>query len=248
MRRDHAGGTVTPEAVRLQADIAGVGSRSIAWLVDTFIQLVVLLPVVFVLLSDGSAGTPEAVAISLLAFIMLWLYYPAFELLRRGQTPGKRVQGIRVVRTNGQPAGLAPIAVRNLVRVIEVILLPFVALIACMVTARSQRLGDLAAGTMVVRERKLPAPHVLPLRVQGEANGPTLDTSRMSAHDYTLLRTFISRRSSLDPKARQQLAARLATRVREQLGERPGDPMLADEQLIEAAAHSYRARFATDPG
>jgi uncharacterized RDD family membrane protein YckC len=248
MRRDHAGGTVTPEAVWLQADIAGAGSRSIAWLVDTVIQLVVLLPVAFVLLSDGLAGTPEAVAISLLAFIVLWLYYPAFELLRRGQTPGKRVQGIRVVRTNGQPAGLAPIAVRNLVRIIEVILLPFVALIACVVTARSQRLGDLAAGTMVIRERKLPAPHVLTLRVPGEPQGATLDTSRMSAHDYTLLRTFISRRSSLDPKARQQLAARLAARVREQLGERPGDATLADEQLIEAVAHSYRARFATDPG
>src|SRR5688500_12847044 len=108
MRRDYPAGTVTPEAVRLQADIAGGGSRSIAWLVDTVIQLVVLLPVVFVLLGDGLAGTVETVAISLLAFIVLWLYYPAFELLRRGQTPGKRWQGIRVVRTNGQPAGLAP--------------------------------------------------------------------------------------------------------------------------------------------
>jgi uncharacterized RDD family membrane protein YckC len=247
LRRDYAGATVTPEAVRLQADIAGIGSRSIAWLVDTVIQVVVLLPVLFVLLGDGLAGTVETVAISLLLFVVLWLYYPAFELLWRGQTPGKRWQGIRVVRTNGQPAGLASVAVRNLVRFVDVMLLPFLALISIVVTPRSQRLGDLAAGTMVVRERKLPAPHVLTLRVPGEAQAPSLDTSRMSAHDYTLLRTFISRRASLDPTARRQLAARLAARARELLAEHAGGGQLTDEELIEAAARSYRARFSDEP-
>lgn len=247
MRRDYAGGTVTPEAVQLQADVAGIGPRSIALIIDTVIQALVLLPVLFVLLADGIAGTPETVAISLLLFIVLWLYYPAFELLRRGQTPGKRLQGIRVVRTNGQPAGLAPVMVRNLVRFVDVILLPFLALISMVVTSRGQRLGDLAAGTIVVRERKLPPPDPFTLRFPAQGSTQTLDTSRLTAHDYTVFRTFLQRRNSLDPKARQQLAARLAARVREQLGERPGATPLSDEQLIEAVAQSYRTRFTSSP-
>jgi len=248
MRTNDAGSTVTPEAVQLRTDAAGIGSRSIALILDLLLQLLVLLPVMFVLVGDGIAGTVEAIAISLLLFVVLWLYFPAFELLRRGQTPGKRWQGIRVVRTSGQPAGLAPVVVRNLIRIVEVMLLPFVALIAMVVTPRSQRLGDLAAGTMVVRVRDLPAPHALTMRGPDEAHAPRLDTSRLTARDYTVLRTFLSRRSSLDMKAREQLAARLAARVREQLGERSGTGALSNEQLIEAVAQSYRARFADGPG
>jgi uncharacterized RDD family membrane protein YckC len=247
MRRDYAGGTVTPEAVQLQADVAGIGPRSIALIIDSLIQAVVLVPVLFVLVGDGIAGTPEAVAISLLVFIVLWLYYPAFEWLRRGQTLGKRFQGIRVVRTNGQPAGLAPVMVRNLVRIVDVFLLPFLALTSMVVTIRSQRLGDLAAGTMVVRERTLPAPDAFAFTTPAQGTAGTLDTSGMTAHDYTVLRAFLTRRSSLDPEARQQLAARLAARAREQLGERPGAAPLSDEQLIEAVAQAYRARFTGSP-
>lgn len=243
MRIDDAERTVTPEAVLLHADVAGIGSRSIAIIVDTLVQVVLLLPVLLVTLGDGLAGTGETVVLLVLLFVVLWLYFPAFELLRRGQTPGKRLQGIRVVRTNGQPAGLAPVLVRNLVRIVDVFMLPFLALISMVVTRRGQRLGDLAAGTMVVRERKLPAPQVQQSGVPGQAGAPTLDTSRLTAHDYTVLRTFLTRRFSLDVKAREQLAERLATRVRAQLGERPGAVPLSNEQLIEAAAQSYRSRF-----
>ena len=250
MRADYAASTVTPEAVQLHADVAGVGSRTIALLVDTFLQGLVLLPVLFVSLEQGPGGTGQAIAIGIIVFFVLWFYYPAFELLWHGQTPGKRFQGIRVVRTDGQPAGLAPVLVRNLIRIIDVILLPFLALISMVVTRRSQRLGDLAAGTMVVRERALPAPSALPFGVPSvpSAQASTLDTSAMTERDYTVLRTFLARRSTLDWKARQQLATRLAARVREQLRERPGDTGLTDEQLIEAAAQSYRARFTDRPG
>jgi uncharacterized RDD family membrane protein YckC len=245
MRADYAASTVTPEAVRLHADVAGVGSRTIALLVDTFLQAIVLVPVLVVSLGDGLSGSGEAIVIGVIVFVVLWLYFPAFESLWRGQTPGKRSQGIRVVRTDGQPAGLAPVLVRNLVRIVDVIALPFLAVISMVVTRRSQRLGDLAAGTMVVRERALPAPSSLSLGLTGSVYSPTttLDTSGMTERDYTVLRTFLARRATLDGKARRELAARLATRVREQLRERPGDASLPDEQLIEAAAQSYRSRF-----
>jgi uncharacterized RDD family membrane protein YckC len=252
MRADYAASTVTPEAVQLQADVAGVGSRTIALVVDTFLQGMILLPVLFVSLGDGVGGTGEAVVIGIIVFFVLWFYFPAFELLWRGQTPGKRFQGIRVVRTDGQPVGLAPVLVRNLIRIIDVILLPFLALISMVITRRSQRLGDLAAGTMVVHERALPAPSALPLQLgmtgSAYAPSPALDTSGMTERDYTVLRTFLARRTTLDWKARQQLAASLAARVRAQLHERPGATGLTDEQLIEAATQSYRARFSDPSG
>jgi uncharacterized RDD family membrane protein YckC len=240
--------TVTPEAVLLHTDIAGIGSRSIAYLLDTLIQVAVLVPVLIVPLGDGVDGTGEAVVVAAVLVLVLWFYFPAFELLRHGQTPGKRYQGIRVVRTDGQPAGLAPVLVRNLVRIVDVTLLPFLALISMVVTRRSQRLGDLAAGTMVVRERALPAPDIVPWGVPGNPVAPTLDTSRLTERDYTVLRTFLARRTSLDEAARRQLAERLAARVREQIHERPGDPVLANERLIELVAQSYRARFTDRPG
>ena len=248
MGRDYSASTVTPEAVQTNADVAGVGSRTIALIVDTMIQIALLIPVLFIPLSNGLGGTAETVVVALVVFVVLWFYYPAFEWSWRGQTPGKRYQGIRVVRTDGQPAGLAPILVRNLVRIVDVMLLPFLALISMVITKRSQRLGDLAAGTMVVRERGLPTLTVVPWLVPAEAPSPTLDTTGLTERDYTVLRTFLTRRTTLDTVARQQLAARLAARVREQLRERPDDARLPDEQLIEAAAQSYRARFTDRPG
>ncbi len=247
MRADYAAVTVTPEAIRLHADVAGVGSRSIALLVDAFLQALVLVPVLLVSLGAGFSGSGATIVFAIVVFLVLWLYFPVFEWFWRGQTPGKRSQRIRVVRTDGQPAGLAPILVRNLVRIVEVMILPFLAVISMVVTSRSQRLGDLAAGTMVVRERALPAPSVLSLGGAGDAPSSTLDTSRMTERDYTVLRTFLTRRSTLDDNARRELAARLATRVREQLRQRPDEARLPDEQLIEAAARSYRERF-TDRG
>jgi uncharacterized RDD family membrane protein YckC len=240
--------TVTPEAVELRADIAGIGSRTIALIVDSLIQGLVLVLALIVPVIDGVNGLGETVVVSVVTFVVLWLYFPAFEWLRHGQTPGKRFQKIRVVRTNGQPAGLAPVLVRNLVRIIDVMFLPFLALISMVVTRRSQRLGDLAAGTMVILDRSLPAPSILSLPGLGDSGAQLLDTTGLTERDYTVLRTFLTRRSSLDLVARQQLAARLATRLREQIGEPPAGTVMTDERLIEAAAQSYRARFTDRPG
>jgi uncharacterized RDD family membrane protein YckC len=243
MRADYTASTVTPEAVQLHADVAGVGSRSIALLVDTFLQATVLVPVLFVSLGDGLGGTGEMVVVAIVVFVVLWLYYPAFEWFWRGQTPGKRFQGIRVVRTDGQPAGLATVLVRNLVRIVDVMMLPFLALISMVSTRRSQRLGDLAAGTMVVRERKLPVPRILAWDELRGWKDPTLDATGLTERDYTVLRTFLERRASLDAVARDQLAARLAARLRQQVPQQSGGEALPNERLIEVVARSYRGRF-----
>lgn len=245
MTRGSSGSSVTPEAVRLRTDAAGLGSRTLALMVDALIQLAVLVPVLVGFVVGGLSGTAETVVFAIVVFVIVWGYFPLFEWLRRGQTPGKRMQGIRVVQTSGEPAGFAPVMVRNLLRIVEVYALPFIALIAMFVSPRDQRLGDLAAGTVVVRDRKLPQPATMAMTPH-DAGVPALDTSRLTEPEYTVLRTFLSRRSSLDPAARRQLAARLAATLRRQLGDLP--PTRADrddETLIEAAVRSYRARFAS---
>ena len=239
--------TVTPEAVRLRVDVAGLGSRSIAWILDTLIQLAILIPVLIGFLGGGLGGTAESVVLAILVFSILWLYFPMFELLWSGQTPGKRAQKIRVVRTDGQPAGFAPVMVRNLVRLVDVFLFPFLAVISMLVTARAQRLGDLAAGTLVIRERALPTPQ--PSEPWEGAVGesvPGLDVSRLTEREYGLIRSFLARRSTLEPAAREQLAARLAASVRERLGGGYADTGLGDEQWLQAVVRSYRARFARE--
>jgi uncharacterized RDD family membrane protein YckC len=236
-------GTVTPEAVQLRVDVAGLGSRMIAWLLDSLIQGVVLVPVAIGFAADGGGGTTELVIFLILLFGIVWLYYPLFEWLWGGRTPGKRAQRIRVVRTDGQPAGFPAVMVRNLVRIVEVMLFPFIAVICMLVTRRAQRLGDLAAGTMVVRERSMPAPQALDLGEGDALRLPGLDTSRLTEREYGLIRSFLSRRQSLDLAARAQLARRLVESVREHVVGGSADAGLDDERLLEAVAQSYRDRF-----
>jgi uncharacterized RDD family membrane protein YckC len=234
---------ITPEAVAVTVDVAGLGSRMIAWLLDTLIQAAIVIPVLIGFASDGLAGTVEVVVLSLLVFLIIWGYYPLFEWLWHGRTPGKRVQRLRVVRTDGQPAGGAAIMVRNLIRVVDVIAFPFLAVIAMLVTHRAQRLGDLAAGTMVVREHRAPAPQ--PVELPKRADLPPVDSSGLSEREYDVIRSFLARRTTLDQSARAALAARLATSIRERVGAVP--PSLDDESLLEAAARSYRQRFGGGP-
>ncbi len=219
----------------------------IAWLIDTLIQAALLLLVFFVFQADGALGTVEVVFFSVSLFVIFWVYYPIFEGLWKGRTPGKRAQRLRVVRTDGHPAGFAPIMVRNLVRIVDVFLLPFVAVICIVVTRRAQRLGDLAAGTMVVREQPAVAPQPLDL---GGRRRPLLqgfDIAHLSEREYDLIRSFLARRDTLTPEARAQLANQLAEALLQRVGGWQGRGGLSDEEVLEAVATSYRDRFANGP-
>ena len=149
----------TPEGVDLELTLAGVGSRFTSVLVDYVIQLVILVALGFVL-GLGAGVTPDSGGFLtatwlLLAFVIFIGYDIAFEVLASGRTPGKRMNGLRVVRENGGPVTFPASAVRNILRLID--LLPgtyLVGITAILVSARNQRLGDIAAGTLVVRERR----------------------------------------------------------------------------------------------
>ena len=230
--------TVTPEAVTLSVDVGGLGSRTIALFIDVLIQLAVVLGILSAV-GAGDMSSVEIVVISLVLFAIIWGYYPVFEFFLHGRTPGKATQRLRVVRTDGQPAGGAAILVRNLIRILDVFLFPFLAVISMIVTARAQRLGDLAAGTMVVREARFTTPEAttLPSRV----DLPAVDATGLSEREYDVIRSFLARRASLDREARGRLAAQLASTVRGRVGTFPDG--LADEEMLEAVAQSYRRRF-----
>ncbi|MEM8685643.1 MAG: RDD family protein [Pseudomonadota bacterium] len=138
----------TPEGVELQLPVAGLAPRSLAWLIDSAIKFVIFFTVQLVaeLLGDFGMGV-----LALNAFAVLWLYNVLFEVFMNGATPGKRVLGLRVVNADGTPVGWSGSIVRNLIRPVDV--LPGVytiGLISVLLTSNLQRLGDLAANTVVV--------------------------------------------------------------------------------------------------
>lgn len=230
---------VTPEAVALTVDVAGVGSRMIATAVDMAIQAVIGLGLGLIVAAAGTEGS--AVVVIVIAFLLVWGYYPLWEGLWGGRTPGKRAQRLRVVQLDGQPATWGPILVRNVVRLVDFLPMWYViGTITMIVTPRSQRLGDLAARTVVIRELTAPEPARLSLESDAYAAGH-IDVAALDERAYNLVRSFLVRRDSLDTAARAQLAADLVTSLAPRLGLLP-DPRPADETLLEAIAISYRAR------
>jgi len=157
----------TPELVSIEMPLAGIGSRFIALLVDYLIWgaglfLVGILALLFLpalrAFRPKSAQWAEAIAIFIL-FLFNWGYFTLFEAFWNGRTPGKRVARVRVIQRSGRSISLLESMARNLVRYVDQ--LPFfyaVGVIAMFVTRQHQRLGDLAAGTLVVRDRDPDAP------------------------------------------------------------------------------------------
>ena len=206
----------TPEGVELELVLAGVGSRSAAALLDVVVQLGAIFALAVVLGPLGDNG--YVVAAYLVAiFVILFAYDIVLETWNRGRSIGKLAAGLRVVRVGGESEGFLTVAVRNFLRIVD--FLPafyVVGVISILVTGRNQRLGDLAAGTLVVRERR---PAVMPAATYPPTQPVTApylewDVSGVSGEDVATLRQFLERRVSLSPGARAHLATDLAARLR----------------------------------
>lgn len=216
---------LTPERVSLQYDIAGIGSRGAAVLIDTLLQVAIgtavllavsggaLSAVSFVGRGGGVAGPIVLAAMALAVFAISIGYFIVFEIVWSGQTPGKRVLGIRSMRENGYPLRPVDAAIRNVVRVVDGLPVGYaVGVLVMLFNARSKRLGDFAAGTIVVREgaRSLLA-FTPPAR---EESTRTI----LQPAEATLVRDFLVRRGAMNPTARKELAARLAAAVSTRYG------------------------------
>jgi uncharacterized RDD family membrane protein YckC len=232
----------TPEGVPLELTLAGVGSRCAAALIDYVFQTILLVALALVLGYGAGLGPGEtslsAAAYVVGFFLVFWGYDVAFEVLNSGRTPGKALNGLRVVRESGAPVTFGTSAVRNVIRIIDI--LPgtyLVGITAILVTRRNQRLGDLAAGTLVLREPRSPAPE---LRISPSVQAPTWDTSAVSPQDLDTVAAFLSRRAGLEAGARIQIAAELAGRLRPRVGGAiAGD---GDEMFLERLVAAKRGR------
>lgn len=220
---------VTGEAVAVALRPAGIGSRGIALVIDQATQLALLLLLLWAAASIGeTADTAAAAALVLSLFVGVTLGYPVgFETLWRGRTPGKAAMGLRVVRDDGGPIRFRQAFVRGLVGV--VIDRPglsggLLALVPMLATARSKRLGDLAAGTLVVQERvpaKIPPPPQMPPPLAGWAAG--LDLTQVTDDLALELRHFLARAGQLAPWARDEMGHRLQQELLARTGPPPAN-------------------------
>jgi uncharacterized RDD family membrane protein YckC len=208
----------TPEGVALELTLAGLGSRSIAGAVDLVLKglavLVLLLLLVASLGDDGLVVLLPAAALMLLGYDML------FEVLGHGRTPGKRWSGLRVVRASGRPIDARASFIRNVLRLVDGPALLYVpTIVAILVTRRNQRPGDLAADTIVVRDRRtVDAARAREADPALASVGASWDVSAVPAADVATVRAFLERRNGLAADARARLAAQLDSALRPRVG------------------------------
>ncbi|HEY9384829.1 MAG TPA: stage II sporulation protein M [Gemmatimonadales bacterium] len=231
----------TPEHVVLDYEVAGVGSRALAALADW------LLIALLALIGSLSMGLWREVSTWVLALQLLllygliWGYFTGFEGLRRGQTPGKRWLGIRVIRDTGHAVTFSDAAARNLLLPADLFCLIGVFLIA--IHPRAKRLGDLVAGTVVVRDQ----PAGVPGEQRSAAGAPSDDTALgaplLSDAEFRLLREFAQRAPQLPPPVRERLARDLVSRVAARFPERPAGELVFLTRLLEEERARRKGKF-----
>ena len=217
-RWDDAGGIVTPEAVPLQLSEANVGSRTIAWFIDAIVlgtATVVLNLLIVMLGSDAPVAEWVGITVLVVLNFVLFFGYPiAFETLMGGRTPGKAALGLRVVTVEGAPVRFRHAAIRAAVGLVDFYLTSGIAaVLSTLLSKRHQRLGDLVAGTLVLRERSAaPAPSVsrFTVPIGAEDYAATIDPTGLGPRDYEATREFLLRANSLRPEARADIGRRLA--------------------------------------
>lgn len=248
-------GIVTPEAVLLEFSEAGLGSRSLAFLVDLAVRAGLLYGLLFALGLSGVVLDETVVVVTLIAatFAVLLVYPVVCETVWNGRTPGKMVVGLRVVTVEGAPVRFRHAAIRSALGIVDFLVgAGAVAILSALATRQSQRLGDLAAGTIVIRERQAAAfsqPIVFHPPPGWEPFGAELDVSRLGDEAYILVRSLLLRVHQLRPAARADRAADLATRVADTIGVQlpPGtDP----EGFLITVAAAYQSRHGgpVEPG
>jgi len=216
--------------------LAGVGSRILAAIVDTVIQYISLLALLGVAVGLGGSSAITIAIVASLSVASFFAYHIAFEVRNAGRTPGKAVIGLRVVDSSGGPVRLGASFARNLMRVID--LLPgiyLIGLLTVLASARSQRLGDMVAGTLVIHERHVPTrrtPQAQPLQSYLPA-GSLPSAEGLSAEEMSLVHDFLDRRGTLAWQHRTRLARQLQDQLTAKTGV-PVDPSTDPEAFLQA--------------
>ncbi len=238
---------VTPEAVALEFTTANVGSRILAFLIDGAIVGAVSFAGLFAL-AIADLMLPEWLVVSILVILVPgWYlgYFVVSETLWRGRTVGKLALGLRVVTKEGGPVRFRHASVRALLGLVDFAIgSGFFAVLFILLSRDNQRLGDILAGTLVLRERSgLPAPAPVSFEVPSglEPYAAMLDVSALRIEEYQAVRTFLLRAPSLPPAPRMSLAVQLASPLVERLRP-PPPPGVPPELFLHCVAAAYQRR------
>jgi len=253
----------TPERVPLHFALASIGNRFLACAIDHAIQLLTVLLMIiafsivasFSALGDQLSNAPNWVKALLIIVVFLLGsgYFAFFEWLWSGQTPGKRWLKLRVIREDGRPITFFEAAVRNLLRDFDIMPAPFysIGLISVFISSKDQRVGDMVAGTVVVREREAEAPafaQVFSMTVSDpalrRAFQPVMFTANIQALtelEIEVVETFLRRRWDLEDLSRQWMAWRVSMPLLYKLRPEYDLPSFTYEGFLEELLHRYRA-------
>lgn len=258
----------TPEQVEIEFAVAGLGSRFVAVLLDHLIQagfyfvFILFGAIVFGALANriNLLGKWVIAGFIALNFLLLWGYYTLFEAFWHGQTPGKHIMKLRVIKDSGRQITLFEAMSRNLLRIIDYLPAFYLAgVITMLCTKRNQRLGDLAAGTIVVHERSDEQPlliergtSIIPAQfasgydplasvaaAQDASSLPADAVAKLGADDLLLIESFFARALDLSLPTRAEIAARVAAQMaaKMKVSVPPGNP----ERFLEAIAYAMRS-------
>lgn len=246
----------TPEAVPIAYAVAGIGSRFLAASVDGMVWFLAFIVLVFGSIGIGLLGgvgqTIASIVFLTLFFVLLWGYYIIFETVWSGQTPGKRLVGIRVIKTSGYPIGFVEAAIRNLVRLADFLPLMYgVGVIVMFISTESRRLGDYAAGTLVVKERS-------PVKLRElERSGDFATTvglippigsvdpeelswnlRELTSNDLQVIGAYLERAPSLSTETRGRVGREIMERIAPRIGAtEPLDPVQFLQRIV--SLHNY---------
>jgi uncharacterized RDD family membrane protein YckC len=249
----------TPERVELHYVLANVGNRFLAAAIDHLIQISAL--VILIVAAGGlsnwqlfsSMGVWTAALMVLVIFGIIWGYFVAFETFWHGQTPGKRIMKLRVVREDGRPVRFFEVFTRNLLRFVidfQPVGSYAIGVVFIIFSNRSKRVGDFVAGTVVVKERATEAPSLEEIIRVSEIEQQRLervapsalavDTRQLTERELRAVETFLKRRFELAEPNRTALAMRIAQPISAKLGIPP--EALAPEAILEEVERQYRAQ------
>ncbi len=251
----------TPESVELEFILAGVGNRTLAYLIDS---LIIWLPYIFVIVplarfvsrqiarsqavqnSDVAGWLWVSAILTLFTFVWAGGYFVLFETLWRGQTPGKRLIKIRVIRDDGRSIDLTQATLRTILRLIDDVL--SLGFFCVLVGRQEKRLGDWVAGTLVIQE-ELPAIGSSQLPLSGQAQNVAdnlaahVSLADLSPDDFMMIKEYLRRRSTLLPQARTTVGGQLAEQVQQRLNICFSDFSDQSDIFLEGVYLAYQDHF-----
>jgi uncharacterized RDD family membrane protein YckC len=238
-----------PEEINLQLEVANVGSRTLAILADVALCGLVLLMVyslTFLVGRDLAADWFTRLGSSALQIIFLlvvfgfqWLYFNLFEWLWNGQTPGKRLLHLRVIKMDGTPVSWIDVLLRNISRPIDTFgPMGLIGLVMIFFSRKAQRVGDLMARTLVIHETPIDWSIFDQLEAVSSTRTPTAGPAiRLNPAQWELLHRYLSRRGQLPPEVRERLAGSIQETLKPfALGtDLERSPLAPEEWLLELA-------------